>query len=61
MDDVRPIRTLAPDGEVRVCPDCGYARGFHVTLLPDDGEGRPAVLCCPECGARFEIGWRVRL
>ncbi len=62
MDDVRPIRHLDPAGETRVCPDCGYGRGFHVTLLPfDDAGGRPVVLCCPECGARFDLGWRIRL
>ncbi|MEN6342768.1 MAG: hypothetical protein ABFC89_09440 [Methanospirillum sp.] len=61
MEDVKPVRPLDPAGEVRVCPDCGYRRGFHVTFLADDGGGSMAVLCCPECGARFEIGWRVRL
>jgi hypothetical protein len=62
MDDVRPIRQLDPAGEIRVCPDCGYRRGFHVTLLPpDDAGGRAGVLCCPECGARFDVGWRIRL
>ncbi|HOT93971.1 MAG TPA: hypothetical protein PK089_02115 [Methanoregulaceae archaeon] len=61
MDDVRPIRHLPPGDEARVCPDCGYTRGFHLTLLPGDADARPVVLCCPECGARFDPGWRVRL
>ena len=56
-----PSVSSTPVGEVRVCPDCGYRRGFHVTFPDDDGGSRPAVLCCPECGARFDIGWRVRL
>jgi len=50
-----------PAGEVRVCPDCGYRRGFHFTFLANDGGSREAVLCCPECGARFDVGWCVRL
>jgi rubredoxin len=61
MEDVKPVRPFDPAGEVRACPDCGYQRGFHVTFLTDDSGVRPAVLCCPECGGRFEIGWRVRL
>lgn len=61
MDDVRPIRSLSPEGEVRFSPDCGTTRGFHVTILSGDANGRPAVPCCSECGARYDIGRGVRL
>lgn len=57
--------------EFRVCPNCGYDRGFHSTLVsrsPNaDGLTRftkvlyRVVLVCPECGARYDVGWRVSL
>ena len=57
--------------EFRVCPKCGYERGFHSTLVsrnPNaDGLTRftkvlyRVVLVCPECGARYDVGWRVSL
>jgi uncharacterized protein YbaR (Trm112 family) len=43
--------------ELRVCPNCGYERGFHVHLrrLPDN---RIRIgLICPSCGQSYDIGW----
>ncbi|GAB6062713.1 MULTISPECIES: hypothetical protein [Deferrisoma] len=46
--------------EFRVCPSCGYGRGFHVYLRPE-GEGSMRVgLICPSCGASFDLGWVVQ-
>jgi transcription elongation factor Elf1 len=42
--------------EFRVCPQCGYERGFHVAFR----KGKEAVeifLICPNCGQSYELGW----
>lgn len=55
--------------EFRICPECGYERGFHSSLLSrsPNAEGRirhtkivyRVILICPECGAQYDVGWRV--
>jgi hypothetical protein len=46
--------------EFRICPVCGYGRGFHVFLKP--GADGPAVgFICPSCGSSFDPGWTIRL
>jgi hypothetical protein len=57
------------EGEFRVCPACGYDYGFHTSFLRvDAGKNSPVkstrevyrvILICPECGARYDVGWRV--
>lgn len=54
------IKQVEPEGEFRICPACGYERGFHVSFLRDDDEHR-IVLICPNCGARRDVGWRAKL
>lgn len=46
--------------ELRACPDCDYADGFHVSFSPRPlrGKGRRIVLVCPNCSKRFDTGWR---
>ncbi len=41
--------------EFRVCPSCGYGRGFH-SSFKKDGETFKLIFICPECGASFDIG-----
>jgi hypothetical protein len=44
-------------GEFRVCPACGYERGFHVSFLREgDSEDVAVVLICPGCGVRYDVG-----
>jgi hypothetical protein len=55
--------------EFRVCPACGYDYGFHTSFLrATAGKDSPVkstrevyrvILICPECGARYDVGWRV--
>ena len=55
------IKTIEPEEEFRICPACGYERGFHVSFLKNEAEGTPPyriVLICPNCGARFDVGWK---
>jgi hypothetical protein len=57
------------DEEFRVCPACGYEYGFHTSFIrADAGKNSPVkstrevyrvILICPECGARYDVGWRV--
>jgi len=71
MPNHEEITTIAVKGDLRSCPACGYDRGFHVSFA-GTGPGRDTpvrstreifrvILVCPECGARFDAGWRVPL
>ncbi len=42
--------------EFRVCPSCGYGRGFHV-FFRRSGEAVSIGLICPSCGRSFDLGW----
>lgn len=67
--DIQPIKV---GEELHKCPACGYEYGFHTsfisTTVGKDGKESPVkstkdlyrvVLICPECGARFDAGWRI--
>ena len=50
------ISKVTMEEEFRICPACGYERGFHVSFLKEDGRGDVRkILICPNCGARFEL------
>ncbi|HUH78990.1 MAG TPA: hypothetical protein VLY83_03755 [Methanoregula sp.] len=71
MKEVGEIRYLNVEGEFRVCPECGYTRGFHASFLDlSPGKDYPVkstkrvfrvILVCPDCGSRFDIGWKIPL
>ena len=43
-------------GEFRLCPACGYGRGFHIFF--QGGEERARIgLICPSCGQSYDLGW----
>lgn len=46
------------DTEFRICPKCGYELGFHCSFYRDEG-GYRIILICPNCGARYDAGWRL--
>ncbi len=50
------IKRIELGEEFRVCPNCGYERGFHSSFLKA-AEGYRIVLICPNCGARYDVGW----
>jgi len=55
--EVKEIKAVEIDKEFRICPDCGYEHGFHVSLIPGGADARLGiVLICPSCGARYDIG-----
>jgi len=47
---------MNPQEELRVCPECGYERGFHVSFKKTTGKTRIALIC-PQCGQSYSIGW----
>jgi predicted RNA-binding Zn-ribbon protein involved in translation (DUF1610 family) len=63
------IKNIKAEDELRVCPACGYEYGFHTSFLRvNAGKDSPVkstrevyqvILPCPECGARYDVGWRV--
>jgi hypothetical protein len=69
MPNPKNITSLPVENELHTCPDCGYALGFHTSFVstgtPRDNPVRSTrdvyrvILICPECGARYDVGWRV--
>ena len=55
--------------ELHICPSCGYDLGFHTSFLNVNSmkdnpvkstkEVFRVILICPECRARYDVGWRV--
>ena len=69
MSDLKEIVIRPVGDDLQACPECGYDRGFHVSFI-NAGMGRDTpvrstkeiyrvILNCPECGARYDVGWRV--
>ena len=69
MTEPETIAPLKVTDELHVCPACGYERGFHTSFINVNSikdnpvkstrEVFRVVLICPECGARYDVGWRV--
>ena len=69
MPEPGEIRMLKPVDELHTCPACGYALGFHTSFVNANAnhdnpikstrETWRVILICPECGARFDVGWRI--
>ena len=66
------IKSIKPGEALHTCPACGYEYGFHTSFVSvnagKDGKESPVkstgalyrvILICPECGARYDVGWRV--
>jgi len=63
------ITSLTVEDEIHICPSCGYALGFHTSFLnANAAKDNPikstrevfrVILICPECGARYDVGWHV--
>jgi hypothetical protein len=69
MPEPGEITMLRPGDELHSCPSCGYALGFHTSFISANAikdnpirstrEVYRVILICPECGARYDVGWRV--
>jgi uncharacterized protein with PIN domain len=69
MPAISDIQTIKAEKELRICPACGYEYGFHTSLLNVNAdkvirvkstrEVYRVILICPECGARYDPGWRI--
>jgi predicted RNA-binding Zn-ribbon protein involved in translation (DUF1610 family) len=63
------IKTITVGAELSVCPNCGYDKGFHVSfqnMIQSDSspvkttrDMLKIILICPNCGARYDIGWKI--
>ena len=63
------IKNIRMEDEFRICPECGYELGFHTSFVnihadkPEPFKSTTEVyrliLICPECGARYDVGWKV--
>jgi hypothetical protein len=71
MPDPKEITILPVEDELHTCPDCGYTLGFHTSFVSTSvsrdtpvrstREVWRVILICPECGARYDVGWRVSI
>lgn len=71
MPEIEEIIPLVVENELHTCPRCGYRLGFHASFARIAAGGDdPAratrnacrvILICPECGARYDVGWQVEL
>jgi uncharacterized protein with PIN domain len=69
MPVLSEIKNIKIEDELRICPACGYELGFHTSFLKLNAgkdfrvkstrEVYQVILICPECGARYDVGWRV--
>jgi uncharacterized protein with PIN domain len=69
MPVLSEIKNIKIEDELRICPACKYELGFHTSFLKlNAGKDSPVkstrdvcqvILICPECGARYDVGWRV--
>lgn len=51
------ITEVEVETEFRICQECGYGHGFHVSFASrDDSDALQLILICPNCGARYDIG-----
>ena len=41
--------------EFRICPTCGYKRGFHSSFRKE-GSKIKVIFICPQCGSSFDLG-----
>jgi predicted RNA-binding Zn-ribbon protein involved in translation (DUF1610 family) len=69
VPEIKEITILTVENELHTCPDCGYTLGFHTSFINANvSRDNPirstreiwrVILICPECGARYDVGWRV--
>jgi uncharacterized Zn finger protein len=58
MNVSEDIKKINLDEEFRVCPQCSYGLGFHSSLVRSE-KGYRIILICPDCGARYDVGWKM--
>lgn len=72
LPDPGEIRPLKLGTELHACPACGYKLGFHMSFLNVHVGNTPVpirstrevyrvILICPECGARYDAGWKTAI
>ena len=61
MSIAAEVKDLTVGEEFHVCTVCNYDMGFHVSFQRKGEDSYQIVLICPQCGARFGIGWDISL
>jgi transcription initiation factor IIE alpha subunit len=60
MGSKKRIKGLKAQGELYVCPSCGYRDGFHVSFKWGKKSSSGEIyLICPNCHSRFRLGWNI--
>jgi len=60
MSVAEKIKAVQVKDEFRICLVCGHDMGFQTSIVRDGAQTK-VILICPECGARYDIGWTVDL
>jgi predicted RNA-binding Zn-ribbon protein involved in translation (DUF1610 family) len=65
------IQIIKIEDELHTCPKCGYKDGFHTSFIRVNSDKDNimkssralyrVILICPECGARYDVGWTCTL
>jgi predicted RNA-binding Zn-ribbon protein involved in translation (DUF1610 family) len=56
------VEKVKPEGEIYICPDCGYTDGFHISFKVAGNTRKADIyLLCPNCHSRFCINWQADL
>ncbi|MGD1004532.1 MAG: hypothetical protein ABR887_03850 [Methanoregulaceae archaeon] len=69
MPNLGDIKSFKMGNELHICPNCGYELGFHISFLNANAgtnkmplkstkEVHRIILICPECGSRYDVGWK---
>jgi hypothetical protein len=68
---INEIKTIKVETELHICPNCGYEKGFHLSFqnmnsskngpIKSTREMLRVILICPNCGARYDAGWKIPL
>jgi len=43
--------------DFRVCLNCDYMKGFHVSFRKTARGKVKIILICPNCGQSYDLGW----
>jgi predicted RNA binding protein YcfA (HicA-like mRNA interferase family) len=43
--------------DFRICLNCDYQKGFHVSFRKTGKSRVKIILICPHCGQSYDLGW----
>ena len=54
------IKKIVVGDDLYTCDVCGYDKGFHTSFKKHEYEHR-VILICPDCGQRYDVGWKTQV